>query len=1233
MHELGTALLHLAFTTTLATALLCLVGAATRSTRLLDAGRHAMIGSWLLYLAMSAALMYSLVTHDFSNKYIAAYTDSDMPFAYILAGFWGGEKGALLFWTAVLSTFSVISITRNRTQPAVFLGWASGVLHSAILFFAALMVYESNPFEVFQSFAGPADGKGMNPLLQNPFMSIHPPAMLTGYMTFTVPFAFGVAALITGKLDSQWIRDTRQWTLVSWMFLTIGLILGGAWAYQELGWGGFWMWDPVENAGLIPWFTATAYLHSVMIQERRNMLRRWNAVLVCLTFLLTIFGTFLTRSQLIDSVHAFADSTLAPWFLWYMAAIAVLSIVLVSLRWKQLRADAHLDSMMSREAFFVLNNVLLVGCAFVVMWGTLFAKISEAEAFQELYNSFAGALTAIGIPADPMHQAVELGEPWFNRVMAPLGLSLLLLTGIGPLISWRRATRKNFERNFRRPVSWGSLVTAIVVVAWSLRSLWRAADAANVGVGEVFGPWLDALGRTEIYGVLAVWFGIFVFITLSIEFHIGASARRRARGEPYWLALTMLTLRSKRRYGGYIVHLGIVFCFLAFTGNAFRIYQPEVSLNPGDRTQVGQYGLLYTGSNTSYEADGAYVHERATVVSMERDERIDEAVVQAVLHDARTFAGSAVTAGVEPGSPRIALDFVDDSKARAYAGRRFAAELGARVDVLADSDSRTLAMQPNMGLQQVARVAPRMVMGLFKDVREFFEASPLPGVVATTPGQMRFTVRFDKAADRATFAEWMKLEVAADTLMIRYNSKLRPTIAGKKGGRVDVVPAGVGSVLYPEVRFYAKHSSPTTEVAIKSTFEHDLYLAMRPQQGQRFITLLAIVFPFVSFLWLGAAVMVFGATICMWPVRQAATQVAQEPVRVPAKQLGPTIVGLLLLVCGLGFARESRAEVTPDELGFSVVTSAQFRRGTPMIVFEPSVSVKALALACKRSDGKSFAFKTRAIRSGATTKLPIKNGKGIFTYACTLSGKAGKDKIGPFVLDPFEVKVGEPPRFSLTESDVNEAARTITVRVSETKGRIELKVFDDNGESIDEVETAYDVKPGTPITVRWKQAKGTVMGHFELKVYDQVGYYSGVESITFVNIPHDDIIFESGKWEITKAEQPKLHEPLGKIQAALAKVRGILPIKLFVAGYTDTVGSAADNLVLSRKRAMSIAKWFAQHGIKAPILYQGFGEAALFVQTPDNTAQKSNRRAVYVLSKDLPPASRGFPSRSWSPLR
>ncbi len=349
----------------------------------------------------------------------------------------------------------------------------------------------------------------------------------------------------------------------------------------------------------------------------------------------------------------------------------------------------------------------------------------------------------------------------------------------------------------------------------------------------------------------------------------------------------------------------------------------------------------------------------------------------------------------------------------------------------------------------------------------------------------------------------------------------------------------------------------------------------------------------------------------------------------PTARLGAFVIASLGVAV---FSTPAEAQVTPDELGFSLVSSAEYKRSKPMIVVEPVINVKGLTFSLKRNDGKRIKLRGGNIRAGKTKRIAIPQGKGIYQYTCAITGKAGKKKFGPFNLT-FEIKVGQPPRFSLSEKDVNEPARTVTVRSSEPKGKIELTVFGDDGEVIDEVEQEYAVSPGTPIVVKWKQTKQQVMGQFQLKIYDQVGFYSGLESITFVNIPHDDIIFESGKWVIPAAEQKKLSDPLSRIKAALAKVRGVLPIKLFVGGYTDTVGSAADNLVLSRKRAASIAKWFKKHGVNAPIRFQGFGEQALFVKTPDSTDEKRNRRAVYVLSKDLPPASRGFPKRSWKSLR
>ncbi|MBM4344661.1 MAG: heme lyase CcmF/NrfE family subunit [Deltaproteobacteria bacterium] len=875
MHEIGTALLYAAFLATLGNALLALGGAIVGRLGPLGAARHGLLAILLLFVAMDACLLHGLLTHDFRNRYIAAYTDVDMPLAYLIAGFWGGEKGALLFWGTSLAAFSAWAVWTNRTQSPRFLGYVTAVLSFAVFFFCLLMAFESSPFETFTAASGPDDGKGMNPLLQNPLMAIHPPSLLTGYIAFTVPFAFGMAALWTGDLDSQWLRDTRKWTLVSWLFLSLGLILGGAWAYTELGWGGFWMWDPVENAGLIPWFTATAFLHSVMIQERRNMLKRWNVVLVCLTFLLTIFGTFLTRSQLIDSVHAFADSTLATYFLWYMAGIIAVAAASIGWRWRSLRAEADLDSAWSRESFFVLNNVLLVGCAFVVLWGTVFGQISEAQPVQDLYNGLAGLLRPVGIELDPLQGKVQLGEPWFNRVMTPLGLVLLLLTGIGPLISWRRASRKNFEQNFRRPLVASSLLTLAAAVGWMLRTAWQAHAWQGVPIGQGLRDTLDALGMTEFWGATCVWFALFVVWTIGGEFHVGARARQRLHSEPYPLALAMLTLRNKRRYGGYVVHLGVVLCFLAFTGNAFRTYQPEVALVPGESLDVGGYTITYAGGREHWEADGAYASAQARMLVRDRGEPLPAEL----LDRARALLGVAGTA--QPGGATIAATLPDD-RGRALVSRFQVGRLAARLAVheVGPAGSHALVMTIAPPFQPVVQASPQALMRAIAELKAWAkDAAPFAVQVRTTPGKPEFDVVFASDADRQQFVAWLGGEALPGVEWIGVNGRVQ---APQGKVCVDLVLAGSGLMLVPEVRNYQKHQSPTTEVAIESAILHDLYLAMRPAQGQRHVSLLAVVFPFVGLLWLGAVVMLIGGFVCLLPARQSASETVPQSAEPPA---------------------------------------------------------------------------------------------------------------------------------------------------------------------------------------------------------------------------------------------------------------------------------------------------------------------------------------------------------------
>src|SRR5687767_832992 len=420
--------------------------------------------------------------------------------------------------------------------------YVAGVTSAVIVFFVSVMLFAASPFERLPF--TPPDGRGLNPQLQNIGMVVHPPMLYLGYISITIPFAFAVAALMSRRLDTGWIHAIRKWTIVSWLFLSIGITLGMWWAYVELGWGGYWAWDPVENASLLPWLTMTAFLHSVMIQEKRGMLKRWNFGLVIGTFLLSIFGAFVTRSGVIASVHSFTQSNVGYFFLAFLAVAAILSFTLLYTRWALLEAEVRLESVVSREAAFLFNNLVLVGIAFSVLWGTLFPILSELVRGTK----------------------ITVGPPFFNRVNVPLGLLLLALTGIGPLIAWRKASTANLRRQFVWPVTSG-VVTFLVVFAW---------------------------GARDLYAVMALGLAGFVAGTIAQEFYRGTRARRRMHGESVPIALGRLVARNRRRYGGYLVHAGVLIYFVAFAGMAFR-REIEATLKPGESATLSSpFGHTYT---------------------------------------------------------------------------------------------------------------------------------------------------------------------------------------------------------------------------------------------------------------------------------------------------------------------------------------------------------------------------------------------------------------------------------------------------------------------------------------------------------------------------------------------------------------------------------------------------------------------------------------------------------------
>jgi cytochrome c-type biogenesis protein CcmF len=551
MANLGTFLLLASFVACAYAIAASVAGARRRSRRLVESGVGAFHLITALMTVASAVMVHAFVTNNYSIKYVQRYSDTVQPLAYKIASYWGGLDGSIMFWVFLLGIFGTIAVHTNRERHRELIPYVVAVIATVEMFFLFLMVVHNNPFSTYLAQA-PADGKGLNPLLQNFYMAIHPPSLYIGFVSMTIPYSFGIAALITGHLDDSWLRAVRRWTMIGWLVLSFGLILGMLWAYEELGWGGFWGWDPVENAAALPWFTATAFLHSVMVQERRGMLRVWNVTLVIVTFFLTIFGTFMTRSGIVQSVHAFGeDRALATLFTIFMIVILIFSFSLVIYRLPLLRARHDLDSWVSREAAFLANNWILLFSAFFVLFATMFPTLSEAV----------------------MHERLTVGPGFFNKWMLPIGLLLLLLTGIGPLLAWRKSTITNLVQQFLWPTT-AAVATAVGLYVLGIR-VWSSGAC---------------------FALCA-----FVVATIGQEFIRGAQVRKDTTGAGLLTSMIGLVSRSRRRYGGYIVHVGIVLIFLGFAGQGFK-QEEQVLLKVGQQATVGAFTVRHDALRVTSDA-------------------------------------------------------------------------------------------------------------------------------------------------------------------------------------------------------------------------------------------------------------------------------------------------------------------------------------------------------------------------------------------------------------------------------------------------------------------------------------------------------------------------------------------------------------------------------------------------------------------------------------------------------
>jgi cytochrome c-type biogenesis protein CcmF len=541
--------------------------------RLLSAARLGAYATSGLVLLGVLLLAYAFITHDFRIRYVSRYSDRSMSTTYLLTSLWGGQDGSLLWWSLLLSIYTSSAVAWLKGRYRELQPFVIATLMVIIGFFAILMLFSANPFETNIAGARP-DGEGLNPLLQNYWMIIHPPALYTGFVGCAVPFAFCVAALATGRLDNEWIVATRKWMLFAFLFLSIGNVLGMRWAYEELGWGGYWAWDPVENAACLPWFTAAAYVHSTMIQERRNMLKVWSVFLICLTFFLTIFGTFLTRSGIIASVHSFAQSDIGTYFVYFMGLIIAASAGLIVWRLPLLRGKGEIETVASREAMFVVNNWALLGAMTFILIATMFPKLSE------LWG-----------------ETVTVGPPFFNRWLAPIGLTIFALMGLAPLFGWRKTSDSALKQAFKWPLI-ALVVGAALHFALGSRFGYPAIVPRDQFYPGVAGLILQKVGA--LMPGITVALAFFNVAVIVQEFQRGVSARRRTaegRGttEGVLEAFFKLVGKNRRRYGGYVVHLGIVGMFIGFVGASWNL-EREVSMVPGQRHAIGNFEIEYLGT-------------------------------------------------------------------------------------------------------------------------------------------------------------------------------------------------------------------------------------------------------------------------------------------------------------------------------------------------------------------------------------------------------------------------------------------------------------------------------------------------------------------------------------------------------------------------------------------------------------------------------------------------------------
>ena len=964
----GTITLLVAYLVAAYTVAAGLAGNARKSRKLVTSAVYGLYGFGALVALAAALMIYAFVTHDFSIKYVAATSDVSMSTWYKVTAFWGGLDGSLLFWVLVLALFSVVAILTNAKRHRDMIGYVVATIMVVQVFFLSLLIFTKNPFATYLT-SPPADGQGLNPLLQNYWMVIHPPSLYVGFVAATIPFAFGVGALAANRLDDLWIGSVRVWMLICFGFLSLGLILGGRWAYEELGWGGYWAWDPVENAGFIPWFTATAFLHSSIIQEQRGGMKRWNLFMVILTFFLTIFGTFMTRSGIVQSVHAFGeDNVLALQFVVFMALILIVSIGLVVYRWNKLASTTHFESFISREFAFLVNNWILLGCAFFVLFATMFPTITQA-----LDDS-----------------RVSVGIDFFNRMMTPFALVLLFLTGAAPLLAWRKTTREKLYRQFLIPTAMmvGTVVLLIVLFPQVLHKSAFFSERVQLPISLLN-------------------FGLCAFVAGSIgqEFYRGMTVRQKQTGGYQFTSLLGLILAKRRKYGGYIVHLGVAVMFVGFGGKAYD-KQIDRTINQ-PLTAIEDRGV----QKIALSPAALEVVRTANEQMLRDDVGLTARVARGIMEQiGRGPASSSSLAQVPGVGTKVAAALEAYAKEPHYVTwkvpKRNGMTTGGAQQVLAQFE---LVIKPEWIRQD----------GQF--------------LIVTYPRQLDVDVQ---TRIRNTFADLVKVE--HDDLEMRaiasswfefkdyrfVYEKLIDTSDDHKSAVTaqltiwhDGEPIGT---VYPAKWDYRKGSEATTEVAIRVRPQEDVYVVLTGYDlDSKLANFRVYVNPLISWVWLGFLILAFGTLICLIPAALV------ERVGRPRSRLGRAgEVGLLVLILSgviAGFASQAKAQTgehTPSGRGMGDAGAGYAAMHRPNTGIAEKASKEILChCGCPRESVFDCKCATAAdLRREIMSFIDQRDGGGKRTF--DLNSQDGREKAYDAVLNRFAAEYGEQvlatPRSKIT---------------------------------------------------------------------------------------------------------------------------------------------------------------------------------------------------------------------------